>query len=228
MKNFFRKFQWKHLLTFGFVLFGFCCYASSNDVVTTVCCATCACDGWSPATCISLAQAIISLFSLLVISIGGYATFRQLRLSAEANCMTKLTSFRYMTDILQEKESRERRKRIYELFDDEGQKLKVSFEQWTDQHKKDVHDALSDLDQIGKMIKYNMLDYEFLEGWEYAIYKILRIAEPLKEEEEKAYSGLNPKTNERISHYRNGIEELLKRRREDKNKILFNFEEKCE
>lgn len=165
---------------------------------------------WELNTQISFMEAIIALISLLIVFWGGYIAVRQLKISAEANRTAaqtaKLSSFRHMVDILQKENARERRKRIYQLYDEEKHRLKIPREQWTDENCKDIHDALTDLDLIGLMVKYELLDEKFLEGWDYSIYNVLNIARPLKEEEETRYS------SPMGSNYYLGVNELIKRK----------------
>lgn len=178
---------------------------------------------WSADTWISFAQAAVALFSLAIICWGGYVAVKQLKISAQA---AKFAAFCTMNEILNSDPARECRKRIYSLFDDKACELAVPFDKWTEQNRKDVHDALTEIDRVGLMVKYGFLEYEFIEGWDCALYKVMRIAEPLRREEEAKYSFEDPEhPGKRDSHYYLGVRELKRLRRHRK---LFDFESKDE
>lgn len=174
---------------------------------------------------ISFWELILALVSLTLVGWGGYIAVKQLRISAEASRITaqtnKLAAFRCMIDILQSEPARQRRGRIFALFDDERRRLRKPLAEWSDGERRDVHDALADFDQIGLMVRNGLLDYEFLEGWDYSTYKILHIAQELRKEEERKYTHRveTPSGLETRSNYYLGIAELLRRKR-----LKFDFE----
>lgn len=204
------------MLTFGFVLLGLCCYALPEKAGAT-------CNDWKPETWIAFTGVVISLLSSLFVVWGVYVAVEQLKISAKS---TKFSAFCRMNEVLRKEAARERRGRIYKLFDDATCQLKVPFEEWTQENRKDVHDALAEIDRVGQIIKYGFLDYDSMGGWDHAIYKTLRIAEPLRKEEEAKYSFEDPENpGKRKSHYYPGIQELIRLR---KHRTLFDFEERCE
>lgn len=187
---------------------------------------------WEPVdTQISFIEIVLTAVSLLIVIWGGYTAVKQLQISAAASRETaqsnKLAAFQCMIGILQKETARERRARIFRLFDDQTLSLKEpDVEKWSAETRKDVHDTLADLDQIGLMVKYGLLDYEFLEGWDYTIYKILHIAKGLREKEEKRYVHritAPDGTTEHQSYYYLGIAELLRLKRHK-----FDFESPAE
>lgn len=184
---------------------------------------------WEPIDAqISFIEVIIGVLSLLIVIWGGYTAVKQLQIAAAASRETaqsnKLAAFQCMIGILQKDIARERRARIYALFDDQTRRLKEPDpEKWSAEARRDVHDTLADFDQIGLMVRYGLLDYEFLEGWDYTIYKILHIARALQEAEEKKYAHRSPSGAEPQSNYYLGLAELRSRKTHE-----FDFEHPAE
>lgn len=181
-------------------------------------------------TQISLIEIVLTVVSLLIVVWGGYTAVKQLQISAAASRETaqsnKLTAFQCMLGILQKESARERRMRIYALFDDQNRRLREpDVEKWSAEARQDVHDALAELDQIGLMVKYGLLDYEFLEGWDYTIYKILHIAREQQQYEEKKYVHRirTSSGTECQSNYYLGIAELRRRKSHE-----FDFDDPAE
>lgn len=182
---------------------------------------------WEPIdTQISFIEIVLTVVSLLIVIWGGYTAVKQLQISAAASKETaqsnKLAAFQCMLGILQKEAARERRARIFALFDDENRRLREpDVDKWNAETRKDVHDTLAEFDQIGLMVKYGLLDYEFLEGWDYTIYKILHIARGLQEQEEKKYVHRIKTSSgtELQSHYYLGVAELRSRKTHE-----FDFE----
>lgn len=182
---------------------------------------------WEPIDAqISFIEIVLTVVSLLIVIWGGYTAVKQLQISAAASKETaqsnKLAAFQCMIGILQKEAARERRARIFALFDDENRRLREpDVEKWSAETRKDVHDTLAEFDQIGLMVKYGLLDYEFLEGWDYTIYKILHIARGLQEQEEKKYVHRIKTSSgtELQSHYYLGVAELRSRKTHE-----FDFE----
>lgn len=174
---------------------------------------------------ISFMEVVIAIISLTVITWGGYIAVRQLQISAHANRMSvqtnQLAAFQCMIGILQNDAARQRRARIFRLFDDKACRLRKPLAAWSEQERRDVHDALADFDQIGLMVRNGLLNYTFLESWDYSTYKILHIARELIEEEERKYSHhiRTPEGDVRRSNYYLGLAELL-----DRKKLTFDFE----
>ena len=176
---------------------------------------------------ISFIEIVLTVVSLLLIIWGGYTAVKQLQISATASRETaqsnKLASFQCMLGILQKESARERRGRIFRMFDDQTRRLREpDAEKWSAENRKDVHDTLAEFDQIGLMVKYGLLDYEFLEGWDYTIYKILHIARALQEKEEQKYVhriSTDSGTEFKSSYYL-GVAEL---RRLKKHEFDFEF-----
>ena len=72
------------------------------------------------------------------------------------------------------------------------------------------------------MVKYGLLDYEFLEGWTYSIYKCIYILKDYKDSEEFRYYYKIKGTDEKRSNYYLGINELINRRNTN---IVYDYEE---
>jgi heme/copper-type cytochrome/quinol oxidase subunit 4 len=173
---------------------------------------------------LTLMEVIIAFVSSVVVIWGGYLALKQIKESVHTNKLAsqtnKLSGFKMMIDILQDPQSRKNRETVYKLMI--GNQIKPCSD-WDNQQKDVAHKVLIDIDQIGLMIKYGLLDYDFIEGWSYAINKCLYILDEYKKEEEKKYYYYFMKNNkEKKSIYYLGINYLLELR--DKN-IIYDFED---
>ncbi len=177
---------------------------------------------------ISLIETVIAFISVIIVFWGGYIAIQQLTVSAQANQESsqnnKLSSFQFMIAILQEDKARQSRKKVFSIYNETTREI-LPMIQWTEEQKDAVHYALTKIDEVGLLVKYNLLDYKFLEGWYYTIYKILFIGKELKEKEEELYSHRVSDRISRESNYYLGIAELLKKK--DTN-IDYDFENKSD
>ena len=162
-------------------------------------------------------EKIIAIISYVAVILGGYWAFKQIQEITKTNKIAaqtnKLSAFSKMTDILQKETGRKKREVVYLLFES-----RKPLNQWTDAEKKAAHDTLVDIDQIGLMVKHGLLDYEFLEGWAYIIYKCIYILEDYCKEEPLR---ICYKMDEEVLYRYFGIKELKKRRNKD---IVYDYE----
>lgn len=183
---------------------------------------------WNLDDRLSFIEVTIGITSAMMVICGGYLALKQMNESVQTNKLAaqtnKLSAFSKMIEILQKEKGRNDRKIIFNLFDEKINYIRPR-NQWSDEEVKAAHDTLVDIDQIGLMVKYGLLDYEFLQGWTYPIYKCLYILEEYKNDEEFQYYYKIPTTDKekKQSNYYLGVNELIKRR--DKN-IVFDYEEK--
>lgn len=177
---------------------------------------------------LSFIEVSIGITSAIMVICGGYLALKQMNEAVQTNKLTaqtnKLSAYSKMIEILQKEKGRNDRKIIFNLFDEKTNYIKP-WKQWSDEEMKAAHDILTDIDQIGLMVKYGLLDYEFLEGWTYSIYKCLYILEEYKKFEEFQYYYRMPTTDKekKLSNYFLGVNELKKLRNKD---IVFDYEEK--
>lgn len=177
---------------------------------------------------LSFIEVSIGITSAIMVICGGYLALKQMNEAVQTNKLTaqtnKLSAYSKMIEILQKEEGRNNRKIIFNLFDEKTNYIRP-WKQWSDEEMKAAHDILADIDQIGLMVKYGLLDYEFLEGWTYSIYKCLYILEEYKKIEEFQYYYRMPTTDKekKLSNYFLGVNELKKLRNKD---IVFDYEEK--
>lgn len=171
-------------------------------------------------------EVIIGITSAIVVIWGGYLALKQMREAVNTNKIAtqsnKLSSFSNMIDILQEEKVRNDRKIVFSLFDDERNYIQP-WESWSEEKKKAAQDTLVKIDQIGLMVKYGLLDYEFIEGWTYSIYKCIYILKDYKDSEEFRYYYKIKGTDKKRSNYYLGINELINRRNTN---IVYDYEEK--
>lgn len=181
---------------------------------------------WNIVNRLSFMEVIIALVSSVLVIWGGYLALKQIKESVYTNKIAaqtnKLSSFKMMIDLLQDEKAREMRRLVFGLFDDKTKTLK-DYGKWSEQEREAVHYTLTCLDQIGLMVKYDLLDYDFLEGWFYSIYKCIFISAPYKEDKEKEY-GCRIICDDNVvesSNYYLGIKELMDRKKEN---IVYDFE----
>lgn len=171
-------------------------------------------------------EVIIGITSAIVVIWGGYLALKQMREAVNTNKIAtqsnKLSSFSNMIDILQEEKVRNDRKIVFSLFDDERNYIRP-WKSWSEEEKKAAQDTLVKIDQIGLMVKYGLLDYEFIEGWTYSIYKCIYILKDYKDSEEFRYYYKIKGTDKKRSNYYLGINELINRRNTN---IVYDYEEK--
>lgn len=185
-------------------------------------------EKWNIVNRLSYIEVVIALISSIVVIWGGYLALKQIKESVYTNKIAaqtnKLSSFKMMIDLLQENKARNKRGTVFTLFDDK-RKTHKEYERWTKEEKEAVHYTLTCLDQIGLMVKYDLLDYDFLEGWFYSIYKCIFISKPYLEEKTKEYGCriINDSNVRVTSNYYLGIEELMARK--SKNTV-YDFETK--
>lgn len=179
---------------------------------------------WVLSNRLTFIEVIIGITSAIIVIWGGYLAIKQINEAVRTNKIAaqtnKLSAFSKMIEILQKEKGRKDRGTVFSLFDEKTNYIKPRHT-WTKEEEKAAHDTLADIDQIGLMVKYGLLDYEFLEGWTYSIYKCLYILNEYKKEEEYQYSYSIPGIEEKISNYFLGVNELLKLR--DKN-IIYDYE----
>lgn len=185
-------------------------------------------EKWDIVKRLSYMEVVIALISSIVVIWGGYLALKQIKESVYTNKIAaqtnKLSSFKMMIDLLQENKAREERKVVFTLFDDNS-KTHKEYERWTKEEKEAVHYTLTCLDQIGLMVKYDLLDYNFLEGWFYSIYKCIFISKPYIKEKYRQYGCRVIKNDnvEESSNYFLGIEELITRKCKN---TVYDFETK--
>lgn len=183
-------------------------------------------NDWVLSNQLTFMEVIIGITSAIVVIWGGYLALKQINEAVRTNKIAaqtnKLSAFSKMIDILQKEEGRKNRKIVFRLFNEEMNDIKP-YAKWTESEIKAAHDTLADIDQIGLMVKYGLLDYEFLEGWTYSIYKCLYILKEYKDKEEYQYSYYIPGIEKQLSNYFLGVNELLKLR--DKN-IIYDYEKR--
>jgi len=180
---------------------------------------------WKLSDQLTFMEVIIGITSAVVVIWGGYLALKQMREAVNTNKIAtqsnKLSSFSNMIDILQEEKVRNDRKIVFSLFDD-GRNYIRPWTAWSKEEKKAAQDTLVKIDQIGLMVKYGLLDYEFLEGWTYSIYKCIYILKDYKDSEEFRYYYKIKGTDEKRSNYYLGINELINRRNTN---IVYDYEE---
>lgn len=170
---------------------------------------------WNLENILSFFEVIIALASLAVVTWGGYIAFKQIKESVQVN---KISSFKMMVDILQNPKSREDRKIVYGLI--EGNKIK-SMEMWSEEEKNAAQHVLADFDQVGLMVKYGLLDYDFIKGWLYPLYKSLYILEDYMSDKKKRYVYFLKNDKKGISNYFLGLDWLLSLK---DNNVKYDFE----
>lgn len=177
---------------------------------------------WKLSDQLTFMEVIIGITSAVVVIWGGYLALKQMREAVNTNKIAtqsnKLSSFSNMIDILQEEKVRNDRKIVFSLFDD-GRNYIRPWTAWSKEEKKAAQDTLVKIDQIGLMVKYGLLDYEFLEGWTYSIYKCIYILKDYKDSEEFRYYYKIKGTDEKRSNYYLGINELINRRNTNIGKL---------
>lgn len=181
-------------------------------------------NDWQLSNRLTFIEVVIGITSAIVVIWGGYLALKQINEAVRTNKIAtqtnKLSAFSKMIDILQKEQGRESRKIVFGLFNEDMNYIKPC-EEWTKSEIKAAHDTLADIDQIGLMVKYELLDYEFLEGWTYSIYKCLYILKEYKDKEEYRYSYNIAGIEKQQSNYFLGVNELLELR--DKN-IIYDYE----
>ena len=157
---------------------------------------------WKLSDQLTFMEVIIGITSAVVVIWGGYLALKQMREAVNTNKIAtqsnKLSSFSNMIDILQEEKVRNDRKIVFSLFDD-GRNYIRPWTAWSKEEKKAAQDTLVKIDQIGLMVKYGLLDYEFLEGWTYSIYKCIYILKDYKDSEEFRYYYKIKGTDEKVT-----------------------------
>ena len=180
---------------------------------------------WKLSEQLTYMEVIIGVVSAIVVILGGYVALKQMKESVSTNKIAaqsnKLSSFTNMMDILQEEKARKDRGVVFTLFDEKKNYIRP-WKSWSDEEKTAARDTLVKIDQIGLMVKYGLLDYEFLEGWTYSIYKCTYILKDFKDSEEFRYSYKIEGDNELRSNYYLGINELIRRR---DPKVIYDYEE---
>lgn len=181
---------------------------------------------WKLSEQLSFMEVVIGITSAIVVIWGGYLALKQMKESVNTNKIAtqsnKLTSFSKMIEILQAEKVRNDRKIVFGLFDDNKNIIRP-LRTWSSEEKSAAQDTLVIIDQIGLMVKYGLLDYEFLEGWTYTIYKCLYILKEYKDSTEFRYSYKLRGSDEMKSNYYLGINELIRLRNKD---IVYDYEEK--
>ena len=181
---------------------------------------------WKLSEQLSFMEAVIGITSAIVVIWGGYLALKQMKESVNTNKIAtqsnKLSSFSKMIEILQAEKVRNDRKIVFGLFDDNKNIIRP-LRTWSSEEKSAAQDTLVIIDQIGLMVKYGLLDYDFLEGWTYTIYKCLYILKEYKDSTEFRYSYKLRGSDEIKSNYYLGINELIRLRNKD---IVYDYEEK--
>ena len=172
---------------------------------------------WQLNSKISMLEVFIGLLSVSFVICGGYIAIRQLKESAQSN---KLSSFKFMIELLQSGKARKNRKIIFGLYNEETKKT-TPYEQWDSKQKNAAQDTIANFDLIGLMIRNQLLDPAFLEGWEYSIYKILYILGEFIKIQEASYSYSRSRDGDLDSDYLLGIAMLRSLRNQNK---IYNFE----
>lgn len=184
--------------------------------------------GWKLSEQLTYMEVIIGIVSAIVVIWGGYLALKQIKEAVNTNKIAmqtnKLSSFSNMIEILQGEKGRNDRKIVYGLYDNERNRVK-QMSMWSSDEKQAAQDTLANLDQIGLMVKYGLLDYEFLEGWAYSIYKCLYVLKDYTKSKADHYCYRIRGTEQTQSNYCLGVEELIKRK--DIN-IIYDFEEKSQ
>lgn len=174
-------------------------------------------DDWNLSNNLSFIEVLIGFLSIIIVIVGGYIAIKQLKSSIHANMFS---SFQFMIRTLQAPKARENRKIIFRLYD-ESTKIIKPLNDWTEEEHEAAQSTLASMDLIGLLVKNRLLDYSFLEGWSYSIYKILYILEEAKSNKGNKFSYITKENKIPQSDYFLGVDELIRLKNSDK---IYDFE----